>query len=62
MTKIVLLLVGSVVAFSLSGCADESWGSVEGNATPAPYLPPPNIESHVPGPAGPETSVPGLGR
>jgi hypothetical protein len=62
MTKIVLLLVGSAVAFSLSGCADESWGSPEGNANPAPYIPPRSTESHIPGPAGPDTSIPGFGR
>jgi hypothetical protein len=56
MTKIVLLLVGSVVAFSLSGCA-ESWESAEGNANPAPYIPPHSTESHIPGPTGPNTSI-----
>jgi hypothetical protein len=62
MMKIVLLLVGSVVAFSLSGCVDESWESTEGNANPAPYIAPHSTESHIPGPAGPDTSIPGFGR
>jgi hypothetical protein len=62
MTKIVLLLVGSVVAFSLSGCADQSFGSADESANPAPYIPPHSTESHMPGPTGPDTSIPGLGR
>ena len=62
MTKIFFLLVGSVVAFSLSGCATEPWASTEGNTNPAPYIPPHSTESHIPGPAGPDTSIPGFGR
>src|SRR6266403_4298776 len=59
MTKIVLLLVGSVVAFSLSDCTEGPWAS-EGNANSAPYIPPRPTESHIPGPQGPDTSIPGF--
>jgi len=60
MTKIVLLLVGSVVAFCLSDCAQEPWASTEGDTNPAPYIPPRSTESHIPGPTGPNTSIPGF--
>jgi len=60
MTKIVLLLVGSVVAFFLSDCAQEPWASTEGDTNPAPYIPPRSTESHIPGPTGPNTSIPGF--
>ena len=60
MTKFVLLLVGSVVAFSLSGCVDNTFDT--GNATPAPYIAPQSTESHMPGAQGPNTSIPGMGR
>jgi hypothetical protein len=62
MTKIIFSVIGSVIVFSLSGCADQSWGPIEGNsATTAPGLPPPNVESHVPQPVNPITS-PGYSR
>jgi hypothetical protein len=60
MTKIFLLLVLSMLALSLSGCSNESWGSIEGRSNPAVYIPEPSTESHMYGPAGPNTAPPGF--
>jgi hypothetical protein len=62
MTKIIFLVLGSVIVFSLGGCADLSSGPIEENsATTAPDLPAPSVESHLPQPVNPIMS-PGYSR
>jgi hypothetical protein len=49
MRNLVFLVVASVIAFSLSGCADAPLAGEEDSAAPTGvYIPPHSTESHIP--------------